>query len=84
MTETTAPRYFIAGSARMIPGTGLPANVTGDCPHRHRTPEAAQRCIDALDRSIKRGHGRNAYADRVVVAVGETAADRTVVSGDEW
>jgi hypothetical protein len=50
------------------PGTNLPRNVTGECPHRHRTPQAAQRCIDELDRSIKNGHGAGAYCDRVVMA----------------
>lgn len=59
-------RYYFAGGRRM-PGTGLPANVTGDCPHRHRTPEAAERCIDDMDRAIKRGHGPNAYCDRIVM-----------------
>lgn len=63
---TTSGRWFFAGAAR-IPGTGLPGNVTGDCPHRHRTPEAAQRCIDAADRAIKAGHGPAAYSDRVVM-----------------
>lgn len=48
-------------------GTMLPTNVTGECPHEHRSPEAAQRCIDALDRSIKRGHGQHAHADRRVM-----------------
>lgn len=70
--------YFIAGSAR-IPGTNLDSNVTGSCSHRHRTAAAAQACIDATDRSIKRGHGQYAYCDRVVVAVGRDGS-RTVLS----
>jgi len=49
------------------PSTTLPSNVTGECPHLHRTPEAAEACIDRHDRAIKRGHGRNAYSDRVVM-----------------
>jgi len=59
-------RIFFAGAERP-PGATLPTNVSGDCPHHHRTPEAAQRCIDQLDRSIKNGHGPNAYADREVM-----------------
>lgn len=65
--------YFYAGAPN-IPGTGMPRNVTGNCPHRHRTPEAAQRCIDAADRSIKAGHGPNAYADQIVMV--HAGADR--------
>jgi hypothetical protein len=60
--------WYYAGAPRR-PGTPIPMNVTGDCPHRHRSPEAAQRCIDDMDRSIKRGHGQNAYCDRVVMVV---------------
>lgn len=66
MTSTNS--HYIAG-APFMPGTNLPSNVTGECPHRHRTPEAAQRCIDDMDRRIKRGHGRHAYCDRVVIEV---------------
>lgn len=58
--------HYYAGAPRR-PGSNLPNNVTGECKHRHKTPEAAQRCIDALDRSIKRGHGEAAYCDRVVM-----------------
>lgn len=58
--------YYFAGST-YLPGTRVPDNVTGQCPHRHRTPEAAERCIERLDRAIKRGHGRNAYCDRIVM-----------------
>lgn len=64
MTEMTR---YIAGGKR-IPTTDLPGNVTGDCPHLHRTPQAAQACIEATDRAIKRGHGPNAYCDRIVLA----------------
>jgi|CXWL01.1.fsa_nt_gi hypothetical protein len=60
--------WYIAGGHNH-PGTNLPANVTGDCPHRHRTSAAAQRCIDSMDAAVKRGHGRNAYADRIVIEV---------------
>lgn len=65
---TTTTRYWIAGGHN-LPGHNLPGNVTGDCPHHHRTPEAAQHCIDRMDAAIKRGHGRNAYCDRVVIEV---------------
>lgn len=59
--------YYVAG-APYHPGTRMPTNVTGECPHRHRTPEAAERCIEQMDRAIKAGHGPNAYCDRQVVA----------------
>lgn len=62
---TRRPIYY--GGAPRHPGTPLPSNVTGECPHEHRTPEAAQRCIDDVDRSIKRGNGPGAYCDRVVM-----------------
>lgn len=58
--------YYYAGAPRH-PGTPLPSNVTGECPHEHRSPEAAQRCIDELDRSIKRGTNGHGHADRVVM-----------------
>ena len=81
MTETpeehTVTITYTAG-CKHHPGTGLPSNVVGECSHRHRTPEAAQRCIDSLDRSIKRGHGRHAYADQVVMAVDADTGDRWV------
>lgn len=57
---------FIAGGHNHL-GTTLPANVTGDCPHKHRTAEAAEACIARHDAAIKRGHGSNAYSDRVVI-----------------
>ena len=59
--------YWFAGAPR-IPGTGIPRNVMGDCGHRHRSPEAAQACIDAVDRAFKRRDGmRNCSCDRVVM-----------------
>ncbi len=61
-------RHFIAGALR-IPGTTILANVTGDCPHHHRTAESAARCIAAHDTAIKRGHGPHAYSDRKVIAI---------------
>ncbi len=61
---------YIAGGKRH-PGTNLPSNVTGDCAHLHRTPEAAQACIDDMDRSIKIGHGERAYCDRLVLVCDE-------------
>lgn len=65
-------RYYYAG-APYKPGTNLPDNVTGECKHQHTTPDEAQRCIDNLDASIKRGHGRSAYCDRVVMVWDELA-----------
>jgi len=67
ITEATTIITYRAG-APWRAGTTMPTNVTGECPHQHKTAEAAQACIDRLDRSIKRGHGRSAYADRVVMA----------------
>ena len=58
-------RYF--GGAPFHQGTNLPSNVTGECKHFHRTPAAAQKCIDQEDAAIKRGHGRTAYSDRIVM-----------------
>ena len=57
---------YIAGGYNH-PGTNLPSNVTGDCPHVHRSIEAAQKCIAEMDASIKRGQGRSAYCDRIVI-----------------
>jgi len=51
--------YYYAGSAY--------DNVTGDCPHRHRSFKAAERCIESMDAAIKRGHGKAAFCDRVVM-----------------
>lgn len=72
---------YIAGAC-YHPGTTLPNNVTGECPHRHRTPEAAQKCIDTLDASIKRGHGSNAYCDRIVMVEDTDTGDRHPYRGD--
>ena len=77
--QTTTIRYF-AGAPRLA-GTTLPGNVTGDCSHTHRTPEAAQACIVAKDRSIKRGHGSNAYCDRVVMVQELNRPTGNVLSG---
>lgn len=73
LDEFTAAHNIAAGQVRWIaggarhPGTGMPSNVTGDCPHLHRTPDAARSCIERTDRAIKRGNGPNAYADRLVL-----------------
>ena len=41
--------------------------VMTECGHRHRTPEAAQRCIDRTQRGISRRPGSGgAYCDRYV------------------
>lgn len=58
-------QWYYAG-APLHPGTCIPNNVTGECPHKHRTPGAAQKCIARMDASIKRGHP-GAYCDRVVM-----------------
>ena len=64
-------RYFYGGSP-WHPGTSLTTNVMGDCPHKHRTPEAAQRCTDDLERRLQGVPGmRGAWVDRVVM-VGDT------------
>ncbi len=46
-------------------------SVMGSCGHRHRTPEAAQRCIEATARAIRRSPycGAGAYCDRKVQEV---------------
>lgn len=59
--------HYVAGATWMH-GTNVANNVTGECPHRHRTPEAAQRCIDRMDRAIARANP-GAYCDRVVIEV---------------
>jgi len=60
--------YWIAG-AHDDPGTGLPENRTGDCPHRHRSARTARQCIVATDRRMKKEHGESASCDRVVILV---------------
>ena len=81
MTTTYRTRYF--GGAKYKPGTNVPSNVTGECGHDHRTPEAARKCIDATDKAVKAGHGGNAYCDRVVMVqeFHNTDGKRYVVSG---
>jgi len=81
-TESTYRVRYFAGAPRHA-GTTLPANVTGDCDHDHRTPEAAQACIEATDRAIKRGHGPNAYCDRIVMMqeIRREGGRRIVLSG---
>lgn len=58
--------YFYAGAPRDA-STGRVANTTGECEHHHQTPEAAQRCIDEMDRALKRANGPSAYCDRSVM-----------------
>lgn len=72
--------YWFAGGPRH-PGTDMATNVRGDCPHRHRTPRAAARCVEADDRAVRAGHGRNAYSDRIVMIHDEHGA-RPWDSGD--
>lgn len=57
---------YYAGAAP-LPGTSVTSNVTGNCGHRHRSAEAAEACIAATDRAIKRYYGQNSYCDRVVM-----------------
>ena len=66
---------YYYGGAPYHPGTSLPNNVTGECPHKHKTPGAAQRCIDDMTRSMREGHGPAAYCDRVVM-VAEAVRER--------
>lgn len=40
--------------------------VRGSCGHRHKTAESAARCVWKDNRDVRRGHGRDAYSDRVV------------------
>jgi len=55
------------GGAPYIPGTVVPANVVGECGHLHRTPEAAEKCIERFNNAVKRGHGSQFYADMQVM-----------------
>ena len=71
---------FYAG-APFMPGTNLESNVTGECGHNHKTPEAAQKCIDDEDAAIKRGHGRNAYSDRIVMVAEHDTETGNYLSG---
>jgi hypothetical protein len=61
------PHFYYYAGAPNHPGTTLPANVTGNCPHHHRSYETAERCIRETDRAIKRGNGPAAYCDRQVM-----------------
>lgn len=74
--------YFYAGAPNM-PTNSIPNNVTGNCPHRHRTPEAAMDYIREMDRAIKRGHGTNAYCDRIVMVCDDSSGfeERTAWQG---
>lgn len=65
--------WWYAG-APFQPGTEIPNNVTGECPHKHRSPDAAQGCIDRVDASMKRRFGENAYCDRVVMVHDENGS----------
>ena len=39
-------------------------HVRGWCGHKHRKPEAAEKCIKRDNRGCKKRCGRNAYSDR--------------------
>ncbi len=59
--------YYYAGGKRHL-GTNLPANVMGDCPHKHRTPAAARACIERFTRQIQSQEwSRSGYCDRIVM-----------------
>lgn len=60
-------RYFYAG-APFRPGTSLPDNVSGNCEHRHRTPEAAAQCIDRHAEAMAKIGGT---ADRQIMVYDE-------------
>jgi hypothetical protein len=77
-TTTTTRRVYIAG-ALFHPGTNLASNVTGDCPHRHTTPEAAQQCIERRNRQLAK---IGAYCDRVVIECDTNGRSRTIWNGD--
>lgn len=65
--DPVTPDVIYYAGARYHIGTCLPSNVTGECDHEHATAAEAQECIDDLDAAIKRGNGRAAYCDRVVM-----------------
>ena len=81
MSEHVESVYYVAGSVHH-PGTTLPRNVTGECPHRHRTIAGAARCIEAHDRAIKQGHGPHAFSDRQVIEVDPYWHTRVVVDAE--
>lgn len=64
--STTTIRY-IAGAMNRA-GDPTPNNVMGDCGHLHRTPEAAQDCIDQVQRGLAR-QSSGYYCDREVIEV---------------
>jgi hypothetical protein len=49
-----AELWWYAGAPFHV-GTNLPNNVTGECSHRHNSPDAAKACIVRVDASMKRG-----------------------------
>ena len=58
----------------------------GECGHRHRTPEAAQECIDKVQRSfdaMPAGAGQHYYCGRDVYEIDATGR-RILYSEDEW
>ena len=77
-------RTTYRASSPYNPGTGLPMSVTGECDHRHRTPEAVEECIGRLDRAIKRGHGPSAYCDRIVMVEHDAADMADAGIGRQW
>ena len=63
---TTRTVYF--GGAPYLPGTMLPNNVMGECGHFHRSPDAAQQCIDNANKRLKEQIGMaTPYVDRHVM-----------------
>lgn len=63
-------------SAKFLPGTDLPDNVTGDCGHKHRTLNGALKCL----RHHRSGcAAQGGYSDRSIFQVDENG--RTRVDG---
>ena len=57
--DEKSERYYFAASG----------SVRGQCPHKHRTPEAAERCAEADRRACRSLPGGQSYSDRIAVAV---------------
>lgn len=65
--EVHAAELWWYAGAPFKAGTNLPNNVTGECGHKHKSPDGARQCIARVDASMKRGFGPSAYCDRVVM-----------------
>lgn len=58
-SDAPSERYYYAACG----------SVRGRCAHRHRTPDAAERCAERDRRECRALPGGQSYSDRVVVAV---------------